>query len=232
MIHTGKHIAVLIFALSQEEEIKRKPFLRNTLLQQDLTSHTCNIVKKTGLDYYTYSEQEQVGTSFGERFTNAIKDIYDKGYDAIITLGNDTPNLHKTHLSQAIDTLQQGKSVIGPSFDGGFYLMGLQKEVFEYQQFQEFSWNTSEVRKELYSYLNTCDSEYLQLTFLYDLDQISDIVNVYSALPEAFRKLRISLQKLLIGVTQKYSYLIKVSFSIPLKVYRNKGSPYSSICIY
>jgi len=196
LTQSRKHIAVLIFALSQEEEIKRKPFLRNTLLQQDLTSHTHNIVKKTGLDYYIYSEQEQVGTNFGERFTNAIKDIYNKGYDAIITLGNDTPNLNKTHLVQAIDTLQQGKSVIGPSFDGGFYLMGLQKKVFEHQ------------------------------------DQISDIVRVYKGLPEIFRKLRITLQKLLTEITLKHTYLIKGSSSILIQAYHNKGSPYFSVDIY
>jgi len=96
-----KNIAVLIFALSQEEEIKRKPFLRNTSLQQDLTSHTLTEVKKTGLDYYVYDEQHQVGTSFGERFTNAITDIYNKGYEAVISVGNDTPNLTNIHVHKA-----------------------------------------------------------------------------------------------------------------------------------
>ncbi|WP_299312750.1 DUF2064 domain-containing protein [uncultured Aquimarina sp.] len=225
MTHTRKHIAVLIFALSQEEEIRRKPFLRNTLLQQNLTSRIHNIVKKTGLDYYIYSEQEQIGTSFGERFTNAIKDIYDKGYDAIITLGNDTPNLNTTHLSKAIDTLQQGQSVIGPSFDGGFYLMGLQKEMFDHKKFRGFSWNTSEVRQEIYTYLESYKKSIFQLSFLYDLDHFSDIISIYKTLPFLLKKLRSVLQRILQKEKKTVATLQTLQFYVSLKTYYNKGSP-------
>ncbi len=220
-----RNIAVLVFALSQEEEIKRKPFLRNSSLPQDLTSHTLSVVQKTGLDYYVYSEKQQIGISFGERFTNAINDIYRKGYDAVITLGNDTPNLTNAHVLEAAASLQKGQSVIGPSFDGGFYLMGLRKEAFDYQQFSEFSWNTTTVRKELYQYLESNTESFCQLDFLHDLDQISDIIKVYKRLSFSLQKIRRKLQRIL-QQGKKITTDLRISLIfIFFKIQYNKGSP-------
>lgn len=225
MICNKRNIAILIFALSQEEEIKRKPFLNNNSLQSDLTSQTITIVKKTGLDYFVYSEQQQLGTSFGERFSNAINDIYKKGYDSVITIGNDTPNLSKTHLLKAVETVQKGQSIIGPSFDGGFYLLGIHKEAFHQKEFAEFSWNTSEVRKELYTYLESYNKSFFQLDYLYDLDHFSDITSIYKTLPFLLKKLRSILQKIL-QTEEKTTSIKQVLLShISSKIYYNKGSP-------
>ncbi|MBW1297340.1 DUF2064 domain-containing protein [Aquimarina litoralis] len=226
MIYKKRNIAVLIFALSQEEEMKRKPFLANKSIQTDLTSQTIAVVKKTGLDYFLYNENQQFGTSFGERFSNAIEEIYKKGYDAVITLGNDTPNLSKTHLLKAIEILENGQSAIGPSFDGGFYLLGIHKESFDKTEFTKLSWNTSEVRKDLYSYLDSKNKSFCQLDFLYDLDHFSDVFNVYKTLPFLLKELRSILQSLL----QKEEKVIRIIqllvSSIILGVHYNKGSPY------
>jgi len=225
LICNKRNIAILIFALSQEEEIKRKPFLNNNSLQSDLTSQTITIVKKTGLDYFVYSEQQQLGTSFGERFSNAINDIYKKGYDSVITIGNDTPNLSKTHLLKAVETVQKGQSIIGPSFDGGFYLLGIHKEAFHQKEFAEFSWNTSEVRKELYTYLESYNKSFFQLDYLYDLDHFSDITSIYKTLPFLLKKLRSILQKIL-QTEEKTTSIKQVLLShISSKIYYNKGSP-------
>lgn len=225
MICNKKNIAILVFALSQEEEIKRKPFLKNSSLQSNLTSRTITLVKKTGLDYFVYSEQQQLGTGFGERYSNAINDIYEKGYDAVITIGNDTPNLNKTRLLKAVETVQKGQSVIGPSYDGGFYLLGIHKEAFHQKEFSQFQWNTSKVRKELYSYLKSYNTSFSQLDFLYDLDHFSDIINIYKTLPFLLKKLRRVLQIIL--RTEDKTASTKQTFLsyISSKVYYNKGSP-------
>ncbi|KAA1246825.1 DUF2064 domain-containing protein [Aquimarina sp. RZ0] len=228
MTNFKKSTAVIVFALSQEEEIKRKPFLKNNLFQQKFTSRICNILDKTGLEYFLFDEKKQEGSSFGERFCNAITKIYDKGYDAVITIGNDTPNLHKNHITKTIQALQQGKSVIGPSFDGGFYIMGLHKEAFCYQQFLEFSWNSSHVRKELCAYLESYPSTYVQLDFLYDLDQICDIKKVYSSLYFELKQTYLILQKLLQKRRIIDSFVIEILIIVTLKSYYNKGSPSST----
>jgi len=225
LIRNKRNIAILVFALSQEEEIKRKPFLKNSLLQSDLTSQTLKIVQKTGLDYFAYNEQQQLGTSFGERFSNAINDIYEKGYDSVISIGNDTPNFSKTHLLKAVETVQKGQSVIGPSFDGGFYLIGIHKETFHKKEFAGFSWNTSNVRKELYTYLESYNKSFSQLDFLYDLDHFSDIINIYKTLPFSLKKIRSTLQRIL-QTEDKTTSTKQIFLSyISSKIYYNKGSP-------
>ncbi|SEL70748.1 hypothetical protein SAMN04487910_3124 [Aquimarina amphilecti] len=226
MICNKKNIAILVFALSQEEEIKRKPFLKNSSLQSDLTSRTITLVEKTGLDYFIYNEQLQLGTNFGERFANAIHEIYQKGYDAVISIGNDTPNLSKVHLSKAVETIQEEQSVIGPSFDGGFYLIGLHKETFNRKEFAEFSWNTSNVRKELYTYLGSYNKSFCQLDFLHDLDHFSDIINIYKTLPFLLKKLRSVLQRIFQKGKKTTSSGQILLLHISLKTYYNKGSPH------
>ncbi|WP_299186842.1 DUF2064 domain-containing protein [uncultured Aquimarina sp.] len=225
MICNKKNIAILVFALSQEEEIKRKPFLKNSSLQSDLTSRTITLVQKTGLDYFVYNEQQQSGTGFGERFSNAISDIYNKGYHAVITVGNDTPNLNNLHLLKAVETIQKGHTAIGPSYDGGFYLLGIHKETFHKKEFAQFSWNTANVRKELYTYLESYNTSFSQLDFLYDLDHFSDIINVYKTLPFLLKKLRSVLQTIL-RTEDGTPTLAQVLLShISSQIYYNKGSP-------
>ncbi|AXT52713.1 DUF2064 domain-containing protein [Aquimarina sp. BL5] len=225
MICNKKNIAILVFALSQEEEIKRKPFLKNSSLQSDLTSRTITLVKKTGLDYFVYNEQQQSGTGFGERFANAISDIYDKGYHAVITVGNDTPNLNNLHLLKVVETIQKGHAAIGPSYDGGFYLLGIHKETFHKKEFAKFSWNTANVRKELYTYLEYYNASFSELDFLYDLDHFSDIINIYKTLPFLLKKLRSVLQTIL-RTEDRIPTVTQVFLShISSQIYYNKGSP-------
>ncbi|WP_299218452.1 DUF2064 domain-containing protein [uncultured Aquimarina sp.] len=225
MICNKRNIAILVFALSQEEEIKRKPFLKNSSLQSDLTSKTITTVQKTGLDYFIYSEQQQLGTSFGERYSNAINDIYEKGYDAVISVGNDTPNLNKTHLLKAVETIQKGHAAIGPSYDGGFYLLGIHKETFHKKEFAQFSWNTSKVRQELYTYLESNKKAVFQLDFLHDLDRFSDIICIYKTLPFLFKKLRSELQRILQKGKKAVAKLQVLQSYISSQIYYNKGSP-------
>ncbi|MGB5435124.1 MAG: DUF2064 domain-containing protein, partial [Maribacter sp.] len=115
------HTAILVFALSSEEEQKRKKIRNGDRLFSALSEHSLNIVAKTGLPYFHYTEKEQVGDSFGERFTNAIQEVFNRGFKQIITIGNDSPQLKISHIQRAAVLLDHNKSVIGPSADGGFY---------------------------------------------------------------------------------------------------------------
>jgi len=69
---------------------------------------------------------EQRGNSFGERFDNALTDTaMNLHHDArLVLIGADTPHLSPYSLRNSLDTLRGAKAVIGPSFNGGFYLLG------------------------------------------------------------------------------------------------------------
>ena len=109
--------AILVFARSSNEELRYKPFAIKTTLFDALTERTLQTVKKSRIPFYHLTENQQIGNSFGERFTNAVEAIFAKGYDKIITVGNDSPNLSKVHLEKALLKLERNESVIGPSVD-------------------------------------------------------------------------------------------------------------------
>ena len=122
--------AILIFANSALEDASRKAIRSSENLFATLTEQTLKIAKASNLPYFHFTENQQIGNSFGERFTNAIKTVYAQGFDNVITIGNDTPNLTTALLNRAANRLQTEKFILGPSTDGGFYLMGLHKSHF------------------------------------------------------------------------------------------------------
>ena len=99
----NKGTAILIFANSAEFEAVQKPFRSSETLFDALNEQTIKIVEKTGLPYFHFSEKNQYGATFGERFANAIQSIYDKGFQTVITIG-------KRHTSSAIQTYFKGRS--------------------------------------------------------------------------------------------------------------------------
>ncbi len=223
----SKKIAVLIFALSKDEGKNKKPFFKDSLLPELLNSKTKEIVKSTGLDYFHFSEKEQTGSSFGERFANAIADIYSKGYDTVITLGNDSPGLNKRHIIKTIDALNKSHFVLGPSFDGGFYLMGLHKMHFNKENFVNFSWNTNAVRKEIQNYITSFATKIFLLNYLHDLDSFEDIKTIRSTFYNRLTKFLAVISKLI--RTQVFEFVYRseiVFFEIVLGANYNKGSPY------
>ena len=67
----------------------------------------------------------QRGSSFGERFENAFADVSRLGYDEIVAIGGDIPALDGRRISEAFDALASSEVVLGPSPDGGVYLIGV-----------------------------------------------------------------------------------------------------------
>ncbi len=128
--------AILVFARSSKEETVHKSIYNGAQLFDSLTDYTLEIASKTHLPYFHFSEEQQIGDTFGERFINAIQAVFEKGYEQVITIGNDTPQLKVSHIIEAEKQLSSNKSVLGPSADSGFYLMGLHKSQFDHYAFR------------------------------------------------------------------------------------------------
>ncbi|NAY93396.1 DUF2064 domain-containing protein [Muricauda sp. JGD-17] len=168
-------IALVVFSLSIEEELKRKPFLATKNLAKSLRSHLSNITKNCGLPVFHYDEQRQFGSDFGSRFSNALQDVCKKGYHAIIAIGGDVPHLEARHILLAKEELLKGNTVVGPTFDGGFYLLGILSNDFDHSTFQGFSWNSQTVYEELLQTLSARNRSTVTLQKLRDVDHFSDI---------------------------------------------------------
>lgn len=69
---------------------------------------------------------EQRGASFGARFDAALADAYPRRGGPTVLVGADTPHLGPDPLRDALDRLATFRAVLGPSTEGGFYLLGFQ----------------------------------------------------------------------------------------------------------
>ncbi len=217
--------AILIFANSGQQEAFAKPFNSSAVLFDELNRHTLKKVKATHFPYFHISEKEQVGNSFGERFTNAIQSIYAKGFENVISVGNDTPHLKTGHILKAARRLETEDIVLGPSVDGGFYLMGLKKSLFSVDTFLKLPWQTSILSQGIYRLIDANHIRLFKLEVLSDLDTISDIKLIL----ESSKYICSSLKKLLLSFITRLKHIVFSYASFFQKIFEkrhfNKGSP-------
>ncbi|CAL2103987.1 conserved protein of unknown function [Tenacibaculum sp. 190130A14a] len=223
MVHNQKQTAIMLFAFSSEKEANRKVFEESEQLFQQLNRKTLLKAQKTNVDVVVITEEHQIGATFGERFANAIQSVFNKGYEQIITLGNDSPNLKTSHLLKALHSLQNDEAALGPSFDGGTYLIALKRTDFVFDSFKNISWNTFKVFSELKSYFATQNTHVRVLSYLADIDSRKDVFFYI----HQFKKSISFLQELLRTSVIKIP-LYSNNFYVSKKyasLFFNKGSP-------
>ena len=82
----------------------------------------------------------QVQDDLGARMREALVQQLDAGASAAVLIGTDIPSLPAHHITQAFDLLHAKDVVLGPSVDGGYYLVGVSKPVTEI--FEHVEWST------------------------------------------------------------------------------------------
>lgn len=219
--------AILIFAHSAEYEATVKPFLHSKDVFESLNTRTLQLVQKTNLPYFIVTEKEQIGSNFGERFTNAIQSVYDRNYDSVIAIGNDTPHLTANHIRTAHKKLATNNLVLGSSVDGGFYLLGIKQEHFNPSLFFKLPWQKQSLTSSLTKYfkVNAITVSYLEK--LRDLDSNDDVKKLFAA----FRTVYSNLLQLFLLIVGKLKTVLVTTDALSLYLfesnYLNKGSPYS-----
>ncbi len=86
---------------------------------------------------------EQQGDSLGERMLQAFAQTFQDGGDASVIIGTDVPELCVERIDSAYDALPTHDLVIGPSTDGGYYLLGMKAPVKNV--FENVKWSTGGV---------------------------------------------------------------------------------------
>ena len=115
-------------------------------------------------------QQAQV-TDLGERMLMALKNELEL-YKYVLIIGSDCPYLDSDHLKLAFDNLRDKDFVIGPTKDGGFYLLGL-KILFP-TIFDGIEWSTETVCSLLEENIRKQHYSYHLLERLSDIDHESD----------------------------------------------------------
>lgn len=86
---------------------------------------------------------DQVGENLGQRMNQAFTEIFALGYQRVLLAGTDVPTLPASSFGQAFSVLSDHDLVLGPSLDGGYYLVGLKKPAPGL--FTDMPWSTDQV---------------------------------------------------------------------------------------
>ena len=121
----------------------------------------------------TYQKHLQDGNDLGIRMHNAFQQAFSTGYEKVVIIGSDLPDLTSEHINEAFEKLNSNDVVMGPAEDGGYYLLGMKK--LHANIFQHKDWGTSTVRKDTLNDLQN-ESVFL-LETLNDVDVFDDIKN-------------------------------------------------------
>ena len=124
-------------------------------------------------DTYQYLPQE--GADLGARMANALKAVFRRGCRQALLIGTDFPDLPQTVICQAFDGLQQNGAVIGPTYDGGYYLIGFECTRFLPAVFESIPWGTKQVFDETLRVLNHHSRQPLILPRWRDIDEYEDL---------------------------------------------------------
>jgi rSAM/selenodomain-associated transferase 1 len=128
----------------------------------------------------------QEGNSLGERMSNAFSHAFSLGALKAVIVGTDCPQIRRETILKAFEKLDTSEAVIGPTYDGGYYLLGFSR--FIPQVFHDIDWSTNLVFDQTMQKLqhNSITSECLEM--LRDVDTFEDLSD------DQFQELRKSVR--------------------------------------
>jgi rSAM/selenodomain-associated transferase 1 len=150
-------------------------------IQQACARLTCDVEihyfptveKNDHWEVRNYNKFVQTGNDIGQRMHRALTNGFAKGYGKICVIGTDIYDLRKSMIESAFDVLSENDIVIGPSRDGGYYLIGMKKS--RRALFEGIPWSTGQVLEDTIKKVSTLNLSHFLLPPLLDVDTLSDL---------------------------------------------------------
>jgi rSAM/selenodomain-associated transferase 1 len=117
----------------------------------------------------------QRGASLGDRERGVFEDLFGRGFSPVVLVGSDLPTLPATRVEEAVTRLQidQDRVVLGPSEDGGYYLIGLTRSTSGAvvpDLFSQVRWSTEWTYADTVAAAERCGLAVEALAPWYDID--------------------------------------------------------------
>lgn len=112
----------------------------------------------------------QRGDGFGERLLTTAQDLFKCGFGSVCLIDSDSPTVPTRAFAMAVDALRRpgDRIVLGPSRDGGYYLIGMKQA--HAAPFENITWSTSSVYSETVTAIQRIGVELVVLPLWYDVD--------------------------------------------------------------
>ena len=136
----------------------------------------------------------QRGDGFGERLLATAEDLFACGFAAVCLIDSDSPTVPtEEFVRAAVLLLASGeRTVLGPSEDGGYYLLGLQQPCA--RLFEDITWSTSIVTEETLQRAAEIQLPVELLREWYDVDDAASLARLQaeffdprSTVPQGYR---------------------------------------------
>jgi hypothetical protein len=112
--------------------------------------------------------QTQADGDLGQRMKHFFAEAFHGGARQVVLIGSDTPTMPLDILRQAFAALDAPGVVLGPTSDGGYYLVGASRVVPDI--FDGISWSTENVWTQTTERLTAADVAFHELPMWYDID--------------------------------------------------------------
>ena len=122
-----------------------------------------------------YSYIPQVGQDLGQRMKNAFLQAFGEEFNRVVVIGSDSPDLPEEYLELAFHALDTNDVVIGPSSDGGYYLIGFARNSFLPEAFGQISWGSNKVFEQTVNILKQHRQSLYLLPQWHDVDTLPDL---------------------------------------------------------
>lgn len=124
----------------------------------------------------------QSSGDLGKKLAGAFCAAFEAGALHVIAIGTDCPYVSHKDIGRAFFWLREKEAVLGPASDGGYYLIGLQRDAFEildgnlHRLFEDISWSTEEVHRQTVQRMENFGLDYLDLPEKRDIDTLEDLL--------------------------------------------------------
>ena len=121
----------------------------------------------------------------GERLNEFFRSHLTRPDDRLVLIGTDSPTLPRGYIEQAFDALSTSPVVLGPTGDGGYYLVGATGQVPPI--FTGIDWSTPRVWQQTVACLRQADCPFATLPLWYDIDDVADLEHAAQELAQLVR---------------------------------------------
>jgi rSAM/selenodomain-associated transferase 1 len=116
----------------------------------------------------------------GHRMARYLSAALATGASPVVLLGSDSPHVPAAYIAQAFDALRHVPVVLGPTTDGGYYLVGVAGAVPPI--FSGITWSSPAVWSQTRTRLEQAGCPFSVLPEWYDVDQADDLLRLHDDL--------------------------------------------------
>ncbi len=116
---------------------------------------------------------EQAPGDLGQRMRQFFEEASSTGAERVVLVGSDSPTLPTEWVRDAFLRLKEYPVALGPSQDGGYYLIGVAHRIPAL--FDNIAWSTPEVWRQTVERLEYFQTPFAVLPEWYDVDELNDL---------------------------------------------------------